>query len=315
MNKELLKISKEIRDVITEKQKGMELTFVEDTHTYYIKGKDGVLTTGFPSVSTVIGQFYTPFPDQEKSLEMAQGDLLEQDELLTKWRATADYANSVGSRVHYLLETKLLEQYGSYKDVRVPIFDCDEEQTKNGDTMIESGLRFIQMMHDRGAVLLDTEMVLGSVELGYTGQPDKVWLMRDKQGNLGIVVTDWKTNKPKNFEVHHYTKNMLHPFSEYKDTALSHYMIQLPLYARLLLDMLKGTKYEDIKFLGCVIVHLTVDGDMTEYRIPKKFTDVVLTMDPLPRIEHIKEYKVLQEYKEEERLRKLDLLIHGYDGD
>ncbi len=312
MDKELLKIAEEIRDVITEKQKEMELTFVEDTHTYYIKGKDGVLTTGFPSVSTVIGQFYTPFPDQEKSYEMTQGDLLEQDELLKQWRATADYANDVGSRVHYLLEMKLLEQYGSYKDVRVPIFDCDEEQTKNGDTMIESGLRFIQMMHDRGAVLLDTEMVLGSVGLGYTGQPDKVWLMFDKQGNIGVVVTDWKTNKPKNFEVHHYTEDMLHPFSEYKDTALAHYMIQLPLYARLLLDMLQGTKYGDIKFLGCVIVHLEVDGNMTEHRIPKKFTDVVLTMDPLPRIEHVKEYKKLQEYKEEERLRKLDLMIHGY---
>jgi hypothetical protein len=312
MNKELLKIAKEIRDVITEKQKEMELTFVEDTHTYYIKNKKGTITTGFPSVSTVIGQFYTPFPDQEKSYEMTQGDLLEQDELLKQWRATADYANDVGSRVHYLLEMKLLEQYGSYKDVRVPIFDCDEEQTKNGDTMIESGLRFIQMMHDRGAVLLDTEMVLGSVDLGYTGQPDKVWLMFDKQGNIGFVVTDWKTNKPKNFEVHHYTGDMLHPFSDYKDTALAHYMIQLPLYARLLLDMLKGTKFEHIKFLGAVIVHLEVDGNMTEHRIPKKFTDVVLTMNPLPRIEHVKEYKKIEEYKELERLRKLDIMIHGY---
>jgi hypothetical protein len=108
MDKELLKLSQEIRDVITEKQKELELTFVEDTHTYYIKNKLGELTTNFPSVSTVVGQFYTPFPDQEKSLQMSQGDLLEQDELLLKWRATADYANSVGSRVHYLLEMKLL---------------------------------------------------------------------------------------------------------------------------------------------------------------------------------------------------------------
>jgi hypothetical protein len=312
VDKELLKISQEIRDVITEKQKELDLVFVEDTHTYYIKNKKGDVTTGFPSVSTVVGQFYTPFPAQEKSLEMTQGDLMEQDELLTKWRATADYANDQGSRVHYLLEHNLLEMYGGYKEVRMPIFDCGPQQTEDGDRMIASGMEFIQMMHDRGAVLLDTEMVLGSNDLEYTGQPDKVWLMYDKQGNLGFVVTDWKTNKPKNFEVHHYTGDMLHPFSEYKDTALSHYMIQLPLYARLLLDMLKGTKFENVKFLGCVIVHLAVDGQMTEYRVPKKFTDIVLTMDPLSRIEHVKEYKVLQEYKEEARLRKLDILIHGY---
>jgi hypothetical protein len=151
--------------------------------------------------------------------------------------------------------------------------------------------------------------------LEYTGQPDKVWLMRDKQGNLGFAVTDWKTNKPKNFEVHHYTGDMLPPFKDYKDTALSHYMIQLPLYARLLLDMLKDTKFSDLKFLGCVIVHLEVDGNMTEYRIPKKFTDIVLTMDPLPNIKHVKEHKKIQEYIELERLRKLDEMIHGYDGD
>ena len=39
--------------------------------------------------------------------------------------------------------------------------------------MIKAGKEFIDIMHSRGAVLLDTEMVLGSPELGYTGQPDK----------------------------------------------------------------------------------------------------------------------------------------------
>ena len=315
MNKGLVKIAKEIRDIISERQKEMELTFVEDTHTYYIKNKKGVITTGFPSVSTVIGQFYKPFPDIEKSYEMCEGNILEQDKLLDQWRATADYANNQGSRVHYMLEMKLLEQYGSYKDVRMTIFECNEEQLKNSDIMIESGLNFVDLMHGRGAVLLDTEMVLGSVNLGYTGQPDKVWLIFDKDGVLGFIVTDWKTNKPKNFEIQPYTEMMLKPFSEYHDTALSHYMIQLPLYARLLIDMLKGTKYENIKFLGCVIVHLMDDGQMTEYRIPKKFIDIVMTMDPLPRIEHVKEYKKLCEYKEQERLRKLDLYLHGFHDD
>ena len=315
MNKELLKIAKEIRDIISQKQKEMELTFVEDTHTYYIKNKKGVITTGFPSVSTVISQFYTPFPDIEKSYDMSEGNILEQDKLLYEWRQSADYANNQGSRVHYMLETKLLEQYGSYKEVRQPIFECNEEQLKNSDTMIESGLKFIELMHNRGAVLLDTEMVLGSVDLGYTGQPDKVWLIFDKDGVLGFIVTDWKTNKPKNFEIQPYTEMMLRPFQDYHDTALSHYMIQLPLYARLLLDMLKGTKYEDIKFLGCVIVHLMDDGQWKEYRIPRKFIDIVLTMDPLPRIEHVKEYKKLQEYKELERQRKLDLYLYGFHDD
>jgi len=294
-------IGNEIRDIIDKKQKELNLSFVEDTHTYYIKNKDGVLISHFPSVSTVITQFYSEFPELNKSYQMVQGNLLDQDRLLKEWRATADYANNKGSRVHYLLEMDLLKQYGSYKEVRKPIFNCDEEQVNDGNKMIDAGHDFIRLMHRRGAVLLDTEMVLGSSELEYTGQPDKVWLMHDKNDKIGFIITDWKTNKPKNFKVHHYTEEMLPPFQEYMDTALTHYMIQLPLYGRLILDMLKGSKYEDIGFFGCIIVHLSKEGKFTEYRVPRKFMDIVLTMPPLPRINEVMDYKELQKKREEKR--------------
>jgi hypothetical protein len=248
---------------------------------------NGKIRSDYPSVSTVIKQFYNDFPSLDKSWQMTNGDLVAQDELLTQWQGTADYANNKGSRVHYLLETDLLAQYGSYKEVRKPIFDCDEQQIIDGNNMIDAGHDFIRLMHRRGAILLDTEMVLGSPELGYTGQPDKVWVIFDENGVLGFIVTDWKTNKPKNFEVHSYTEQMLEPFEEWPDTALSHYKIQLPLYARLIMDMLKGTKYENLKFLGAIIVHLTDDGKFTEYKIEKSFYTKVLTMDPLPRIDGV----------------------------
>jgi hypothetical protein len=237
-NKEKKKIlegvAEEIKALITKKQEELNLSFVEDTHTYHIRNKHGEMTTKFPSVSTVIKQFYTSFPEYAKSFDMANYDLIEQDELLKTWRATADYANNRGSRVHYLLEMDLLKMYGSYKEVRKPIFECDDEQIKAGNLMIDAGHDFIRLMHRRGAVLLDTEMVLGSADLEYTGQPDKVWLFMDDDGQIGIIITDWKTNKPKNFEVHSYTEKMLEPFTEYWDTALMHYHLQLPLYARLL---------------------------------------------------------------------------------
>jgi hypothetical protein len=640
-NEELLKIGQEIRDVIAEKQKELNLTFVEDTHTYHIKDKHGNMTTKFPSVSTVIGQFYEPFPDLNKSYQMCDGDLIRQDELLEQWRATADYANSKGSRVHYLLEMDLLKQYGSYKEVRKPIFDCDEEQTTDGNAMIDAGHDFIRLMHRRGAVLLDTEMVLGSNTLEYTGQPDKVWLMLDNNGDLGFIITDWKglpldtpiltnngwrvmgtltkedkvydkdgnlveilnisqvknkkclkivfdnneeiisdfehrwlvytessgvkkervmttqeikdyndglikrdsykilkisnpkplnnpktelpidpyvlgmwlgdghsidakitqanevvwseikkrgykvgndvsqggagkattrtvfslqgdlrllellnnkhvpevylsssyeqrldllrglmdsdgtynkrrkrfvmettretqvdfyievisslgvkptkssfdkkfkgklikcfrvdfttsdfnpflcrnkdiiinpktnkrlcrtivsveeiesvptkcievnspsstflcgksllvthnTNKAKNFEVHAYTDPMLKPFSQHMDTALAHYKIQLPLYGRLILDMLKGTKYKDLKFLGAVIVHLTAERTFREIRVENSFIDTVLTMDPLPRIKEVLDYKYLQIDREVKRKQLVENLL------
>lgn len=616
---ELKKIAQEIRDVISERQKELDLSFVEDTHTYYMRDLSGKIRSDYPSVSTVIKQFYNDFPSLDKSWQMVNGDLVAQDELLTQWQGTADYANNKGSRVHYILETDLLKMYGSYKDVRKPIFECDEDQIRDGNAMIDAGHDFIRLMHRRGAILLDTEMVLGSPELGYTGQPDKVWVIFDENGVLGFIVTDWKglpldtpiltdsgwktmgnltkndkvydkdgnlvdimnisqvknkkclkmvfdngdeiisdfehrwlvyttqagvrkelvmttqeikeyndslskryshkilkidnpkplnnlevelpidpyvlgvwlgdghsidakvtqaneavwreikkrgydigedlsqdgcgkastrtvfglqsklreigllknkhipdiyllasyeqrldllrglmdsdgtynktrnrfvmestresqvdyfntlvsslgvkvsktkfikkfngkniecfrgsfittefnpflsrnqdlniickkdkrtyrnivsveevesvptkcievdspsstflcghnllvthnTNKPKNFEVHSYTEQMLEPFEEWPDTALSHYKIQLPLYARLIMDMLKGTKYENLKFLGAIIVHLTDDGRFTEYKIEKSFYTKVLTMDPLPRIDEV----------------------------
>lgn len=302
---ELNKIAKEIRDVISDRQKELELSFVEDTHTYYMKDLNGIVKSNYPSVSTVIKQFYTEFPELNKSWQMCNGDLIEQDELLKKWRATADYANSKGSRVHYLLETDLLGMYGSYKQVRKPIFDCDEQQVSDGNAMIDAGHDFIRSMHRRGWVLLDTEMVLGSPELAYTGQPDKVWI-KIVDGTLGFLITDWKTNKPKNFEVHAYTEPMLEPFEDYMDTALSHYMIQLPLYGRLILDMLKGTKFKDIKFFGCTIVHLTSGGNHKEYIVDDNFMERVLTMDPLPRIKEVMEYKNLQVNRNKKRMRLVE---------
>lgn len=301
----LKKIAEEIRAVISDRQKELELSFVEDTHTYYMKDLNGVVRSNYPSVSTVIKQFYTEFPELNKSWQMCNGDLIEQDELLKQWRATADYANNKGSRVHYLLETDLLGMYGSYKDVRKPIFECDEQQTADGNAMIDAGHDFIRAMHRRGWVLLDTEMVLGSPELEYTGQPDKVWI-KIIDGVLGFLITDWKTNKPKNFEVHAYTEPMLEPFEDYMDTALTHYMIQLPLYGRLILDMLKGTKFKDIKFFGCTIVHLTSDGRHKEYIVEDNFINRVLTMDPLPRIQEVMDYKKLQINRDKKRKQLLE---------
>jgi hypothetical protein len=43
--------------------------------------------------------------------------------------------------------------------------------------------------------------------------------------------------------------------------------------------MLKGSKYENIKLFGCVVVHLSDDGKYEEYRIPKRVINTILEMD------------------------------------
>jgi hypothetical protein len=148
------------------------------------------------------------------------------------------------------------------------------------DNMIFAGKRYLELMESRKVELLDTEMILGDPELGYTGQPDKVWLTYNKTGDdFGLLITDWKTNKPKNFEETRFTERMYTPFESYPNNALGHYFLQLPLYGKLLIQMLKGTKYENIKLYGCIISHLKEDTFFDEYRVPKDVIDTVLEMD------------------------------------
>jgi hypothetical protein len=272
---ELKKIVKEIREIISQKQNELGLTFEEENHIYTMNGK-----TDYPSVSKVLKKFYTEFATEEVANKVAKGDPIKQQELIAEWAAAGDYSTNMGSRVHFVLESEVIKKHGSYKDVRQPEFDCDLTQIMKGDNMIVAGKKYLDLMEERGAVLLDTEMVLGHPELGYTGQPDKVWLMmnRDKT-EYGIVITDWKTNKPKNFTVTNFTKKMLHPFDDYHDNALGHYYLQLPLYGKLLLKMLEGSKYGNIKLYGCVISHLKEDSLYDEYKVPQKIINTVMDMD------------------------------------
>ena len=277
---ELNEVAKEIRDLLAKRREELELTFIEDTHTYYMKDVDGEIKSNFPSVSKVIKYFYDEFDSEGISLKKAQGDPEVQKQLLDEWKAAGDYATNMGSRVHYLLEKKLIEMFGNYKEVRQPIFECDFTQILKGDSMVSAGTNYLNLMIERGAVLLDTEIVLGDPELGYTGQPDKVWLIMNKeQTEVGLVITDWKSNKPKNFEETHFTTRMKYPFQKHPNNSLGHYFTQLPFYGKLLLKMLQGTKYENIKLFGCIIVLVKEDGTYEEFRVPKEVITTILDMD------------------------------------
>ena len=245
-----------------------------------MKDETGVIRSDYPSVSKVMKYFYEEFDTEGISLKKAKGDPEVQQQLLDEWKAAGDYSTNMGSRVHYMLEKKTIEMFGDYKEVRQPIFECDFTQILKGDSMISAGTAYLNLMVERGAVLLDTEIVLGDPELKYTGQPDKVWLIMNKeQTEFGLVITDWKSNKPKNFEESHFTKKMYYPFDKLPNNALGHYFTQLPFYGKLLIKMLQGTKYEDIKLYGCIIVLVKEIGEYEEFRVPKGVQETILEMD------------------------------------
>ena len=276
----LQEIAQEIRDIVQKRREELELVFFEDKHQYMMKDLDGNVRSDFPSVSKVLKKFYNEFPAEEIALKKAGGNLKEQQRLLDEWKAKGDASTNMGSRIHYFLEKETLERFGLEKDVREPIFECDLFQLAKSESMIEGGRKYLELCEQRGLILLDTEMVLGDPELGFTGQPDKIWLTLNAKGDeIGLLITDWKSNQPKNFQTNQYTKSMKDPFDLYPDNALGHYFLQLPFYGKLLLKMLQGSKYENMKLYGCIIVLLTEDKDFVEYRVPKDVINKIIEMD------------------------------------
>lgn len=271
----LNKVALELRELLNQKQKQLGLVFEEERHLYTMNGRND-----WPSVSKVLKKFYKAFPTEEAALNKAGGDPIRQKELIEEWAAAGKYSTNLGSRVHYILEEEAIKRYGSYKEVRKPFFECDLTQLMRSDKMVIAGKRYLDLLEQRDLVLLDTEIVLGHPELGYTGQPDKVWLTMNKRGDeYGLLITDWKTNKPKNFLQNDFTEKMFNPFEKVPNTALGHYYVQLPLYGKLIIKMLEGTKYENIRLYGCIIAHLREDSQFEEFRVPKEIIDIVLQMD------------------------------------
>lgn len=272
---------KRINDVLEKKRQELCLSFEEEGHKYTMKDLDGNLRTNFPSVSTVLKKFYNEFPTEKKAMQMANGDIVEKNRLLTEWKRAGDKSINLGSRVHYYLEQSLISKYDNYKEVRQPIFECDDKQIVRADKMIEAGNKFIDLMHERGCVLLDTEIVLGDPYLGYTGQPDKAWLCMNKdKTKYGLIVSDWKTNQEKNFIIQSYnTDYMFWPFDKYVSYALTHYYVQIPLYVRLMIQMLQGSEYANLLTMGGIIVLLKDDGTFNEYRVPADINKSVFSLD------------------------------------
>ena len=273
-------ISLEINDLLEKRRQELQLTFVEEKHIYFMKDVDGELKSNFPSVSKIIKKFHKAFDAEGMALKMSKGDPEGQAQLLAEWKQAGELSTNMGSRVHFELESDLISKFNNFKEVRKPIFEINEEQQRKSDNMIKAGKEFIDLMLERGGVLLDTEIVLGDPTEQYTGQPDKVWLMQNKEkDSFGFVITDWKTNQPKNFEVHHYTGKLYAPVNNYHDNALGHYYLQLPLYGRLLRKMLEGTTYADTKLLGNVVVLLKDDATFVEYKVPPQINNAILQMD------------------------------------
>ena len=152
--KNLEEISLEIKELLEKRRQELDLTFVEEKHIYFMKDLDGKVKSNFPSVSKIIKKFHKAFDAEGMALRMSNGDPEAAKTLQEQWRKAGTDSTNMGSRVHFELESELITRYDNYKDVRQPIYEISEEQKIKSDNMIYAGNKFLDVMHDRGAVLL-----------------------------------------------------------------------------------------------------------------------------------------------------------------
>ena len=249
-------MAENIRKTLENRRKEISLSFREQDHTYFMTDEQGQSKTDFPSVSDILKNFHKPFKKQ--------------------WSDSRIAGKNIGSKVHYNLEKLAIHQFGYHKTPRTPFFEIDKKQLRKSNSMINAGSDFLSWVQQKGAILLDTEMVLGDPELGYAGQPDKVWLEQSPTG-YGLVITDWKTNNPGNFQNQY--GSMKDPFSNLGLSNLNKCYLQLSFYAKLLSKMLQGTKYENLQVDRCYIILLQENSSFRRFKVPDNIKNKVMNMN------------------------------------
>ena len=109
---DLKKIAKEIREIISQKQKDLQLTFEEESHKYTMLDLNGNLRSDFPSVSKVMKIFYDDFPTEQAAYNKAGGDPDEAERLMEEWAEAGRKSTNLGSRCHFFLEEHTLKEFG-----------------------------------------------------------------------------------------------------------------------------------------------------------------------------------------------------------
>ncbi len=78
-------IAVEIRKILEDRRKEIELTFIEEDHKYFMKNKDGEIKSDFPSVSKVMKLFYDEFPTDEAAEKKSKGDPVLKQQYVSEY--------------------------------------------------------------------------------------------------------------------------------------------------------------------------------------------------------------------------------------
>lgn len=206
------------------------LEFNEEKHTYTLAGKKlGA------SVSSVIKNFYEPFPEDEAvAITMAKTGK-PREQILTEWKEKNDESKERGHRVHSFAERF------AFKPNLIP--SCPQE---------EAVVKFWKEKPE-WIIPVSVELKMYHKKHLFPGTADLLFF-DTRRGEY--IIADYKTNEDlfKNYK----EKKMLSPFQEILDSPYGHYTIQLSLY-KILLEQLNIPVYR------LMVIWLLKDGTYKMY--------------------------------------------------
>lgn len=224
---------KSLRSLLIRKSK--RIIFVEDSHKYFVDGKQ------YQSVTQVLSKYFEEFDSDGRILKCCALKVgKSEEELSAEWEAKGKTARDFGTRVHELAELYLN---------KFPI-DYDKLEPKE-QKYLRQVSKCMANRFSPDFVVIDTECLVYSEEYKIAGQIDLMLL--DSNGNVALC--DWKTSKVIDI-IGKGSKPCLNPISHLRDTNYTKYALQLSLYSYLLEQwgLRKGHLF---------LIHLTEDGYKT----------------------------------------------------
>lgn len=198
------------------------ITFVEDTHSYFI---DGIQVTT-PSVTKTIKQFKKEFDVNQTASRIAlrTGSTVEQ--IKEEWRKNRDCAATIGTVLHKYIESCYNQTEPQIDTNLIQKLDFDEKN-KLKETLPKLISQFENFYNEHQHLkCLKNEFVVGDLDdTKICGTLDM--LVHNEQTNQ-LEILDFKTNK--RMQRHTNFGNLFYPFEHLSEGEVNEYTIQLNTY-------------------------------------------------------------------------------------
>ena len=240
-----------------------DLIFKEDTHQYFIHGKE------LKSVSYVTHDFKPKFDSKLKAKETSDRNFnnpkskyyqMTAEQILEQWNITRDTSCTNGTNVHEFGESCFWYMMGRPDMVYPEFQDRIKDDGFHSNSPKEDAVVKFWIDLPKCFIPIAVENKICREDLGYAGTFDMLFyydatLNNETDDKSGFVIFDYKTNKDlyKNFA----GERMLYPFEQLLNNPLNGYKLQLSLYELALVPV-------GYKVIGRRIIWLLEDGKYTK---------------------------------------------------